>query len=94
MQQQREHDYSHLFATKHADEPLATPQMSMEKGLKVFGKNGVKAVKKEMLQLHDRKVMEPKDATELTYKPETGGPSLPNVLEKEEVWASHRMRMH
>ena len=45
----------------------ATPQMSMKKGLKVFGKDGIKAVKKEMLQLHDRKVMEPKHAAELTH---------------------------
>jgi hypothetical protein len=32
----------------------------------VFGKDGVAAVKKEMLQLHDRKVMAPKQAKELT----------------------------
>ena len=69
MQQQREHDYSHLFTTKHADELLATPQMSMKKGLTVFGEDGIKAVKKEMLQLHNRKeVMEPnKHASELTH---------------------------
>jgi hypothetical protein len=48
------------------DGPLATPQMSLKKGLKVFGEQGVAAVKKEMLQLHERKVMEPKRATELT----------------------------
>jgi Reverse transcriptase (RNA-dependent DNA polymerase) len=56
-----------LFANTHADEPLATPQMSMKKGLTVFGKDGIKAVKKEMSQLHDRKVMEPKHAAELTH---------------------------
>jgi hypothetical protein len=67
MRQRREPDYSHLFTNTHADEPLATPQMNMKKGLKVFGKDGVEAVKKEMLQLHDRKVMEPKHAAELTH---------------------------
>jgi hypothetical protein len=51
---------------KDAEEPLATPQMSMKKGLKIFGEHGVQAVKKEMLQLHERKVMEPKHAAELS----------------------------
>jgi CO dehydrogenase/acetyl-CoA synthase beta subunit len=46
--------------------PLATPQMSMKRGIKVFGEDGVAAVKKEMLQLHDWKVMAPKQAKELT----------------------------
>jgi hypothetical protein len=65
-------DYSHLFANTDADanpdsdEPLATPQLSMKKGLKIFGEHGVEAVKKEMLQLHERKVMEPKHAAELS----------------------------
>jgi hypothetical protein len=40
--------------------------MSMKKKLKVFGKDGVEAVKKEMLQLHERKVMEPRHVTKLT----------------------------
>jgi hypothetical protein len=45
------------------DSPLATPQMSMKKGIKLFGKDGVATVKKEMKQLHDRKVMELKHGT-------------------------------
>jgi hypothetical protein len=40
--------------------------MSMNGGLKVFGTAGVEAVKKEMLQLHDRKVMAAKRGTKLT----------------------------
>ena len=36
-----------------------TGQMSMKKGLKVFGEPGYAVVKKEMQQLHDRKVMQP-----------------------------------
>jgi hypothetical protein len=74
MRLRREPDYSHLFANTHEDEPLATPQMSMKKGLKVFGEDGVEAVKKEMLQLHERKVMEPKHATELAHAPRNRRP--------------------
>jgi hypothetical protein len=55
-------------AEEEEDTPLATPQMSVKKGIKVFGRDGVAAVKKEMLQLHDRKVMVPKHAKELTPK--------------------------
>jgi hypothetical protein len=68
MRQRRAPDYSHLFVNADEDGPLATPQMSMKRGLKVFGEDGVEAVKKEMLQLHERKVMEPKHATELTQE--------------------------
>ena len=45
---------------------LATPQMSLKRGLKVLGAEGVTAVKAEMLQLHERKVMTPKPVKELT----------------------------
>ena len=41
------------------DAPEETAQMSMKKGLKVFSEQGYAAVKKEMQQLHDRKVMQP-----------------------------------
>jgi hypothetical protein len=68
MWQQKERDYSHLFMTKGTEAPMATPQMSMRKGLKVFGNNGIEAVKKKMLQLHDRKVVAPKHAAELTHE--------------------------
>ena len=43
-----------------------TGQMSMKKGLKVFGEPGYAAVKKEMQQLHDRKVMQPVDRKDLS----------------------------
>ena len=74
MRQCKEHDYSHLvFIDTIEDEdeydnepPLATPQMSMKRGIKMFGDDGVAAVKKEMQQLHDRKVMAPKHGIELT----------------------------
>jgi hypothetical protein len=77
MRVRRERDYSHLFhqvgilfssvgVADSEDTPLATPQMSMKKGLKTFGKAGVEAVRKEMKQLHDRKVMVPCKPKELT----------------------------
>jgi hypothetical protein len=66
MRQRREPNYSHLFTNTHVDEPMSTPQMNMRKGLKVFGEDGIAAVKKEMLQLHERKVMEPCHAADLT----------------------------
>jgi hypothetical protein len=45
---------------------LATPQMSMKRGLKVFGQDGVAAVGKEIKQLHDLKVGKPKRSADLT----------------------------
>ena len=47
---------------------LVTPQMSMKKGIKIFGDTGVAAVHKEMNQLHSRKVMKVLHPNDLTYK--------------------------
>jgi hypothetical protein len=49
-------------------DPLSTPQMNMKQGLQFFGEEGVDAVRKEMRQIHDRKVMMAKASTNLTYK--------------------------
>jgi hypothetical protein len=46
-------------------ESLATAQMSMNKGLKLFGNAGIEAVRSEMVQLHNRKVMKPVHSREL-----------------------------
>ena len=43
-----------------------TGQMSMRKGLKVFGEPGYAAAKKEMQQLHNRKVMQPVNRKDLS----------------------------
>jgi hypothetical protein len=43
-------------------------QYSMKKGLKVFSKRGANAMLTELQQLHNRKVMVPKDANKLTHK--------------------------
>ena len=73
MQQHKKRDYSHLFIETVSEEelhdnesPLATAQMSMKKGIQMFGKDGVAAVKKEMQQLHDHKVMAAKHSSDLT----------------------------
>ena len=47
------------LATKESDEVLETPQMFLKAGLQTFGDDGLKAVEKEMRQLHDRDVMKP-----------------------------------
>jgi hypothetical protein len=41
-------------------------QHSLKKGIKAFGNAGIEAVLKELQQLHDRKVLEPKNAATLT----------------------------
>ena len=42
-------------------------QVSMKKGLKLYGDRGEAAIEEELQQLHDRKVMEPVAADSLTY---------------------------
>jgi hypothetical protein len=59
MHTQLEHQYA-------AMEHIALTQYSVKKGLKIFGEPGAEAVVKEMQQLHDREVMEPKAANMLT----------------------------
>jgi hypothetical protein len=56
-------DYSHLHATL---EHIALTQYSVKKGLAKFGEPGADAVVKEMKQLHDRSVVDPKAANMLT----------------------------
>ena len=46
---------------------VATPQMSMKKGIKLFGDKGVAAVKKEIQQLHDRGVLRAVHKSDLTW---------------------------
>ena len=67
----RGRDYDHRYdkedyvvdnvamTTRGTSEVLETPQMSLKAGLRTFGKDGVRAVEKEMRQLHDRGVMMP-----------------------------------
>ena len=48
------------------DAPEDTPQMSMKQGLRLFGEEEYAAVRKEMQQLDDRKVMQPVNQKDLT----------------------------
>ena len=56
------------LATKGNDVVLETPQMSLKAGLRTFGKDSMKAVEKEMRQLHDRDVMKPVYKKSLTQE--------------------------
>ena len=52
-------DMGDIVVTTVDDAPEDMPQMSMKQGLRMFGEVGYAAVKKEMQQLHDQKVMQP-----------------------------------
>ena len=56
-------DYSHVHTTL---ECTVMTQHSMKKGIKVFGEAGIEAVLQELKQLHDRKVLEPRSASDLS----------------------------
>ena len=76
----RGRDYDHQYAgddfiidnvalTMHGtSEVLETPQMSLKAGLRTFGNDGVKAVEKEMRQLHDWGVVIPVQRESLTLE--------------------------
>ena len=51
---------------------LATPQMQICQGLKLFGSQGMKAVKAELQQLHDLKVMAAKPLTAIQKREALG----------------------
>jgi hypothetical protein len=63
LRPRRPRNYSHLHATL---EGIAMTQHSMKKGIKLFGQAGVDAVSKELQQLHDRKVLEPKSPDQMS----------------------------
>ena len=56
---EQKNDVGETMLTTVEGGPDDTAQMSMKKGLKVFGAGGYAAVKQEMQQLHDRRVMQP-----------------------------------
>eukprot|EP00957_Ditylum_brightwellii_P004525 343735-Ditylum_brightwellii.AAC.1 len=53
-------------------------QYHVSKGLKIFGKEGTEAVMKELKQLHERSVLDPKDPNKLSEEEETV--SLQNLM--------------
>ena len=80
LRNNRERNYGHWYAginfvidnvamtTHGTSEVLETPQMSLKAGLRTFRDDGVKAVEKEMRQLHDRGVMVPVHKKCLTHE--------------------------
>jgi hypothetical protein len=74
LRPRRRRDYSHLHISvdninnqvNNEHGVLVTPQMNMKQGFKMFGEQGVAAVRDEMKQLHDRKVMVARKPDELT----------------------------
>ena len=64
LRPRRPRDYNHLHATLAS---TVMTQHSMKKGIKIFGEAGVEAVLQELKQLHDRKVLEPRSATDLSH---------------------------
>ena len=59
-------DKGTVMMTTTDEAPVETAQMAMKKGLKVFREQGYAAIKKEMQQLHDRKVMQPINRKDLS----------------------------
>ncbi len=63
LQPRRPCDHSHMHVTFNK---IALTQHLLKKGIKEFGTAGVDAVLKELQQLHDQKVLEPRDTTTLS----------------------------
>jgi hypothetical protein len=81
-------DYEHMFATlAHT----AMTQMSMKKGIKEFGKEGVDAVLVELQQLHDRNVLEPQNASQMTREEKRASLNYLMFLKKKRSGSSSRM---
>ena len=90
-------DYAHIYAQIHYN--LQTPdkhnfmtsdvvttvltQYHVSKGIKVFGQEGIDAVLKELKQLHDRMVLEPKRAEKNDPCQKEGKSTISHVFEKE-----------
>ena len=66
LRPRKERNYDHLFVNDSM--PLNTPQMSMKQGIALFGEDGIVAVKKELFQLYERKVMIPEMASTLSIQ--------------------------
>ena len=67
LRQRKQQTYDHkydgnaeIYVAQSTDATMATPQMPIHCSLKLFGSAGISAVKAELQQLHDLKVMEAK----------------------------------
>ena len=70
LRQRRQRTYDHkydehaeIFVAQSSEATMAMPQMPIRRGLKLFGSQGISAVKAELQQLHNLKVMEAKPLT-------------------------------
>ena len=79
LRQRKQRTYGHkydenaeIYVAQVSEATLATPQMPIRRGLKLFGSEGISAVKAELQQLHDLKMMEAKLLT-TTQKQEALG---------------------
>lgn len=72
LREQKQRSYQHKYGadadiymtkSKLYDSTIATPQLPMRQGLRLFGHSGIQAVKAELTQLHQLKVMEAKNLT-------------------------------
>ena len=70
LRQQKQRTYDHkynehaeIYVAQSQEATLATLQVPIRRGLKLFGSQGMKAVKAELQQLHDLKVMAAKPLT-------------------------------
>lgn len=61
-------------------------EMSVEKGVKMFGQKAVEAVLKEFLQFNDLKTFIPKYARELTTKATRAAPNLITKNKTKTMW--------
>jgi hypothetical protein len=66
LRPRKDRNYDHLFVNDAM--PLNTPQMSMKQGIALFGEDGIIAVKKELFQLYERKVMIPEMGSTLSIQ--------------------------
>jgi hypothetical protein len=65
LQPRRLRNYGHQHTTL---ESTVMTQHSAKKGLTIYGDAGIQAILKELQQLNDRKVMEPKGINEIAGK--------------------------
>ena len=70
LRQRKQRTYDHkynehaeIYVAQTQEATLATPQVPIRRGLKLFGSQGMKAVKAELQQLHDLNVMAAKPLT-------------------------------
>ena len=79
LRQRKQRTYDHkynehaeIYVAQSQEGTLATPQMPIRRGLKLFGSQGMKAVKAELQQLHDLKVMAAKPLTAIQKREALG----------------------